>query len=89
MIVEVEPAFEKDIKKIKDKKLKQKVSAAITSMEKADSLADIKGVKKLKGSKNPAYRIRIGNYRLGFHLNKETIVLARFLDRKELYKYYP
>ncbi|WP_079720471.1 type II toxin-antitoxin system RelE family toxin [Salegentibacter holothuriorum] len=46
-------------------------------------------IKKLKGFKD-FYRIRIGDYRLGVKkLTDQEILLVRFLQRKEIYKYFP
>lgn len=88
MIIEVRSTFEKDIKKIKDKSLKQKIKQAIINVQQAQKLADIKNVKKLKGSTD-AYRIRIGDYRIGFYYLNKKVILARFKNRKELYHYFP
>lgn len=44
-------------------------------------------LKKLSGNPN-AYRDRIGNYRLGFYYEKQTIILARFLKRNDIYKVF-
>ena len=35
------------------------------------------------------YRIRVGNYRLGIKLSEQTIILLRFMNRKDIYKYFP
>lgn len=88
MIIEVRNTFEKDLKKIKDKSLKQKIKQAILNIQQAQKLAEIRNVKKLKGSIH-AYRIRIGDYRIGFYYLDKKVVLARFKNRKELYYYFP
>ena len=40
-------------------------------------------------SKGNYFRLRIAGYRLGFKLDNETIILLRFMDRKDIYKYFP
>jgi len=45
-------------------------------------------IKKLAGYKS-FYRMRIGNYRIGFELRTDTVVFYRVLHRKEMYKYFP
>jgi mRNA-degrading endonuclease RelE of RelBE toxin-antitoxin system len=50
--------------------------------------ADIGNLKKLKGDEN-AYRIRIGDYRLGIFFDGETVIFARVLHRKDIYRYFP
>ncbi len=61
---------------------------AIDLIEEAIFMSDIKGLKKLKGFKD-AYRIRIGDYRLGIFINKDTVQFARFAHRKDIYKLFP
>ncbi|MFB2833142.1 type II toxin-antitoxin system RelE family toxin [Floridanema evergladense] len=45
-------------------------------------------MKKLKGYEN-AYRIRVGDYRIGFTFDSETVIFYRVLHRKEFYRYFP
>ncbi|MCZ2222041.1 MAG: hypothetical protein LC122_00205 [Chitinophagales bacterium] len=60
----------------------------IELIENADSLDSIPNTKKLKGFKT-AYRTRVGDYRLGFFYENSTILLARFVHRKDIYKIFP
>ena len=87
MHVEFLSSFSKDLDKIKSKKLKKSIIATIEKLEQVDSLSDISNVKKLAGHES-AYRIRIGDYRLGFFFSK-SIELARIKHRKEIYKLFP
>ena len=81
-------ALLKDVKKITKKKLQQKIEDAIIEMKNVPNLNDLKGLKRLKG--HPfAYRIRIGDYRLGFYFDNNTIELIRFLKRNDIYKVFP
>lgn len=88
MNVSADISFEKDLRSLKDGKLLTKVFDSIKELSAAKSLKELAAVKKLKGSNN-YYRIRIGNYRLGFDCQGDEIVLYRFLHRKEIYKYFP
>lgn len=88
MIIEVRKSFEKDIEKITDKKLATQLNNLIEELEKAISLSEITHVKKMK-AKGYYYRIRIGNYRLGFKIEKEKLILLRFMHRKDIYNYFP
>ena len=88
MKVEFRESFLKDLGTIRDKKLAQKVRELIVSIESAESLLDIANVKKLRGEKG-YYRIRLGEYRLGLLHDGETITLVRFLNRKEIYRFFP
>jgi len=76
------------LKKIKDNSLRLKVANSLESIIKTESLDQVKQVKKLKGEES-FYRIKIGDYRLGFVLEEETIIVLRFLHRKDIYKYFP
>lgn len=60
----------------------------IEAVEKADSLADLPNLKKLKASKN-YFRIRVGDYRLGLALENDAVIFVRFLNRKDIYKHFP
>jgi len=80
--------FVKDLRGVKNKTLAQNLEDAITSVKQAISLADINNLKKLKGASN-AYRIRIGDYRIGLYISGNTVEFCRFLNRSDLYKYFP
>ena len=84
----VQKVFEKDISKISNKKLAVQVSVAIEEMEQAFKLTDLQNIKKMIGKGN-YYRMRIGDYRLGFKVKSGNIVLLRFLNKKDIYKYFP
>ena len=88
MRMEYLKSFSKDLRKVTDKKAKQKLKNIILEMKEAQHLDDIKSVKKLVGHPN-AFRIRIGDYRLGFYFEKDVIILARFVKRNDIYKLFP
>ena len=88
MKIEFLKKFSKDIDDIKIKSVKQALLRLIESMEALDSLEKIPNTKKLKGHKT-AYRTRVGDYRLGFFFENSTILLARFVNRKDIYKIFP
>lgn len=85
----VEKSFDRDIDKIKDKKLLQKLRDCISQIENADNFGKIPYVKKIEGYSS-FYRIKIGDYRLGVELVSDNeLILIRFLNRKEIYRYFP
>jgi mRNA interferase RelE/StbE len=86
--VEFKESFAKDIKRINDKGLTKCIKEIIESIEKANSLSDIKNLKKLKDSGN-FYRLRVGDFRIGISFKNNTVILVRFLDRKDIYKLFP
>jgi mRNA interferase RelE/StbE len=88
MKVEFLKKFSKDIDDLNVKSVKQSLIRLIELMETVDSVQKIPNTKKLKGHKT-AFRIRVGDYRLGFFFEDSTILLARFIHRKDIYKLFP
>jgi mRNA interferase RelE/StbE len=86
--VEFRESFLKDVRKIKDKSLLEKVRAVIKDIEAAESLDTIPNLKKLVGVKE-YYRVRIGDYRFGLKFEQNALTFIRFLNRKEIYRYFP
>lgn len=78
----------KDLKKVQDKGLLQRIQATIEEIESAESVNELRQFRKLEGT-DFYYRIRIGDYRLGLRLDRDTVTLVRFLHRKEIYRYFP
>jgi len=87
MIVEFREEFDKDLSKI-DKKILKRIFLKIEELENVLSLNNLSQIKKLRWFKN-FYRIRIWDYRLGFSISDNKIILERFLHRKDIYKYFP
>jgi len=80
--------FSKDLDKLKDKKTRESIKNAILKIEKAPSLNKITGLKRLKGEKG-AYRLRVGNYRIGIYIQGDTVEMARVAHRKDIYDLFP
>ena len=81
-------SFEKATSKIRDKKLALAIYFAIQSVKQASNLAEIPNLKKLKGFSN-AYRLRVGDYRIGMLIENDTVFLSAFDHRKDIYKKFP
>jgi mRNA interferase RelE/StbE len=62
--------------------------ATIEELEQAENLSDLRGLKKLVGHSS-AFRIRIGDYRLGFFFEKDGVLLGRIAHRKDIYSLFP
>jgi mRNA-degrading endonuclease RelE of RelBE toxin-antitoxin system len=43
-------------------------------------------VKRLQGIEPPQYRLRVGDYRVRFHRDAETILILRVRNRREAYR---
>jgi len=83
-----EKSFGRDLKKIKDKRLLKQVQKIIAQVESATSLADLQNVKKLEGY-TTYYRIRVGVYRIGIEMTEGQVIFVCFLNRKDIYRYFP
>jgi mRNA interferase RelE/StbE len=88
MKVKFRERFEKDLKKISDQKILHQIKTIILDAEKIDKITQINNLKKLKGHKT-AYRIKLGEYRIGLYIQNQIIEFTRVLPRKDIYKYFP
>ncbi|MEO7674779.1 MAG: type II toxin-antitoxin system RelE/ParE family toxin [Pyrinomonadaceae bacterium] len=88
MKTEFRESFLKDLRSIKDKRVLAKIKETIHSVESADIPDDITHLKKIHGARG-YFRIRIGDYRIGLKLAGDTFFFVRFMNRKEIYRYFP
>jgi mRNA interferase RelE/StbE len=56
-------SFLRDVKRLRDGRVQRAVASAISNVELADSIDQIRGLKRLSGHGN-YYRIRVGDWRL-------------------------
>lgn len=80
--------FLKQVSKLNNSVLAKEIVLIIDEAEKAQTLSQIKNLKKLKGHNN-YYRIRTGDYRIGIYFNKDSFEFAAIDHRKDIYKYFP
>lgn len=52
------------------------------------SLQEMRNLKRLKDA-DSAYRLRVGDYRIGFFFEGERVTFARVLHRSEIYRSFP
>lgn len=89
MNVEFDKSFEKSLFKIDKKSIFPKIISIIIELHKADSLFELKNIKKLSGFKD-YYRIKIELYRIGIErINKNTVRFITIKHRKDIYKVFP
>ncbi len=88
MDVLFEASFAKDLKRIKDKQLLQRVQKVIQSIKAAHELGDVQNLKKMQGH-DGYYRVRLGDYRIGIEVAAEKVIFVRFLHRKDIYRNFP
>ncbi len=87
MKYEIRQSFVKDALKL-PRPVQNDIAGIIHKIETVQKITELPSCKKLQGFKT-AYRIRIGNYRIGFFYEKNSIELVRVLDRKTMYRYFP
>ena len=89
MKAEYRKLFLKDLKSLKKQPVYQQIyELAFDVLPSCESLQSLPNLKALAGASN-RYRIRVGDYRIGFELNGDTIELMRVLHRREFYRYFP
>ena len=81
-------SFLRDVKKLRDAKVRRAVGAAISNVEQAHSIDQIRGVKRLSGQ-GEHYRIRIGDWRIGLIIRGNVVSFVCCLNRREVYRYFP
>ena len=88
MKVEFKKSFLKDLKNLKNKSLQNSIYKCIIQVESAESISEIKNIKKLAGFE-AHYRIRLGDYRIGFKLENDIFNFVVFEHRKTIYRTFP
>ncbi|MFB2974833.1 type II toxin-antitoxin system RelE/ParE family toxin [Microseira sp. BLCC-F43] len=82
-------SFIKDIKALKSTPVFESIQALVfEEIPNIPNFEDLANLKKLKGYEN-AYRIRLGDYRIGVVFDGETVTFYRVIHRKEFYRYFP
>lgn len=79
--------FYKDLDKL-PKSVNNDVADAIENVEATTRTTEIKNLKKLTGYKH-AYRIKIGDYRIGVYIENGIVEFARVARRKDVYRIFP
>jgi len=88
MQVDFTKHFSRRIDDLPNEKLRGRLRMVVRTVINAATLGDIPNLKKLKGHPY-AYRIRLGDYRIGLFLENDTIIFAAFEHRKDIYNKFP
>ena len=88
MKVEFHRSFERDIRKIRDRTVLDRLRATILAVENADDLESVPGVKPMQGYAG-YFRLRIGDFRLGIKRTDGGVRVIRFRSRGEIYRKFP
>jgi len=81
MEIEIRRSAIRDLKKV-ERKDKDKLHRKIMGLT---GFPDVSNVKRLTNFE-PAYRLRVGNYRILFDVSDDTIVIGRVLHRRDCYR---
>jgi mRNA interferase RelE/StbE len=81
-------SFDSDLSAIADAGLLRRIRKIIEQVESAKTFQQIPNLKRLEAS-GKYYRIRLGEYRIGFVFENGAVTFLRFLHRKEIYRYFP
>ncbi len=88
MKVHFKRSFLKELKKIKNKRLKNSIYECILQVESVGKVNEIKNIKKLTGY-DIYFRIRVGEYRIGIKFERQIVSFVVFEHRKDIYKGFP
>ena len=90
MRTDFKKSFLRDIKKLRDKIILEKVRQIVLAVEQAETMQDISGLKKIKGTKKGIYyRIVVDDYRIGITIENGMVTFVIMDARKDVYKYFP
>ncbi|MSU59184.1 MAG: type II toxin-antitoxin system RelE/ParE family toxin [Pedosphaera sp.] len=81
-------SFDEDLAAIADAGLLRRIRKVIEQVEAARTFQQIPNLKRLD-AKGKYYRIRVGDFRVGFVFEQGAVTFVRCLDRKEIYRYFP
>ena len=81
-------SFDTDLSAITDAALLRRIRKIIEQVEAARTFQQIPNLKRLEAT-GKYYRIRMGDYRLGFVFERGVVTFIRCLHRKEIYRYFP
>ena len=89
MRIRLETSFIRDIRRVRDPSLLNRVNRKIAEIEAASNLRSISGIRRMNAPRGNHYRVRIGNHRLGVTLEGNVAVLTAFGPRDDIYRRFP
>lgn len=89
MKVEYLPSFLKDLKALKSTPRYSTIRKLVfEEIPRCSSLKEMRNLKQHEDADN-AYRLRVGDDRIGFFFEDERTIFARVLHRSEIYRSFP
>jgi len=81
--------FLKDLHRLRNTDVYGRIKELVfETLPESESLFEVAGLKSLRQSKN-AFRIQLGEYRIGLKMEGDLIEVMRVLHRKDFYRYFP
>ena len=87
MQVDFTKHFSRQLDDLRDETLRGNLREVVERVMSASAIRDIPNLKKLKGHSS-AYRIRMGDYRIGLFEQSDAL-FAAFEHRKDIYNRFP
>jgi len=81
-------SFARDLKKIKDRTVLERLKQALEDLERAEELREVSSIKRMSCPGN-FFRLRIGDYRVGIVIEGGEVEFVRFLHRRDIYRHFP
>jgi mRNA interferase RelE/StbE len=81
-------SFATDLEAIHDPALLGRIRKVIEQVEAARTFQQVSNLKRLEAT-GKYYRIRVGDFRIGFVFVQGKVTFVRCLNRKEIYRYFP
>jgi len=89
MTVVYAKCFEEYLLRIKDSSIRKQIGKSIEKLEFAGSLREVTNIKAFIGYPG-YYRLRSGDFRIGFYIENETTVRLLIVDhRSKIYREFP
>ena len=88
MLTKFKPTFIKDLESLPSDIRKKVEEFAFINLPNCKHLGELPGIKKIHGVKSH-YRFRVNDYRVGFELRTDEILVYRVLHRSKIYRYFP
>jgi mRNA interferase RelE/StbE len=80
--------FDQDLSGVTDAGVLRRIQKMIEQVEDARTFHEIPNLKRLE-AKGKYFRIRIGDYRVGFVFEQGAVTFVRCLHRREIYRFFP
>ena len=88
MRVVTRSSFGRDLRKVRDAKVRDKVEQFLDAACAAKALGELPHVLPMTDHEG-YYRVRVGKYRIGLYLDGESLEIVRVLPRRDFYRVFP